>query len=308
MKLRVGVLQLNPQRGAISSNIERANKILSMRLGSRPLDLLVLPEFGLHGYKYTNRNELEPYLESSDGGGPGIEWAKSTSKNLNCHVILGYPEKGDNGKIYNSASLVDPKGDIAYNFRKSFLYQTDEAFECSENEKGFESVKIGDNVKIQVGICMDLNPYKFEAPFDAYEFANKAKENNVNLVVCPMAWLNSQSPSIQESLSHEEKMAKRQQLEKEFDDSSPPETSTVNYWALRMFPYLNGAKGFQNDKRVGYICANRCGWEDDILYAGSSSIFTFNGKDTQSYSDSIEYYGSLGTHEENLLYHEIDID
>lgn len=311
MKLRVGILQLNPRIGSITSNIERANKILNTKLLGRQLDILVLPEFGLHGYKFANRAELDPYLESPREGGAGIEWAKNKSKELKCHVLLGYPEKGQNNKIYNSASLVDPNGEIDFNFRKSFLYQTDEAFDCSENENGFESASImNGKIKIMVGICMDLNPYKFEAPFEAYEFANKALECGANLVVCPMAWLNSESPSLIEDV--EEKATKKQKLKEELDESLSPELSTVNYWVLRMFPFLNDPRKKQqnnNDRRVGFLCANRSGWEEDILYAGSSSIFTFKGNPgTGNLGDNVEYYGSLGGLEENLLYQEIEID
>lgn len=44
----------------------------------------------------------------------------------------------------------------------------------------------GAKVKAAAGICMDINPYKFEAPWTAYEFANHARESRAKLVIVSM--------------------------------------------------------------------------------------------------------------------------
>jgi protein N-terminal amidase len=200
--------------------------------------------------------------------------------------------------------MTSPTGEMAAHYRKTFLYEADEKWGCSEGPKGFAShgpIEGLGGLKVQFGICMDLNPFKFEAPFEAYEFATAARSNGVSLVICPMAWLNSQSPSLQPT---PDKVAnKRLELEQALKDSDV-DLSTVNYWLLRMTPVFRTAKPL---KRVGFLCCNRSGWEDDVLYAGSSSIFTFDPS-AGSENSYVRYHGSLGQNEEGLLTATLNLD
>lgn len=41
---------------------------------------------------------------------------------------------------------------------------------------------------------MDINPYKFEAPWNAFEFAVHVLEVRANLVILSMAWLTREDP------------------------------------------------------------------------------------------------------------------
>ncbi|WAR52674.1 hypothetical protein PtB15_2B98 [Puccinia triticina] len=51
--------------------------------------------------------------------------------------------------------------------------------------------KPGNPVRCCIGICMDLSPDRFEAPFDAYELSNFAVNHNAEMMICSMAWLSS---------------------------------------------------------------------------------------------------------------------
>lgn len=44
-------------------------------------------------------------------------------------------------------------------------------------------------LQIGLGICMDLNPYEFTAPFTAYEFAQFHRTSSSSLLLCAMNWL-----------------------------------------------------------------------------------------------------------------------
>lgn len=44
-----------------------------------------------------------------------------------------------------------------------------------------------------MGICMDINPYRFEAPWHAFEFAFHVLEVRANLVIVSMAWLTREA-------------------------------------------------------------------------------------------------------------------
>lgn len=191
-------------------------------------------------------------------------------------MAVGYPEASEGGNYntiydrhisaedgtiaYNSLVFVSSSGDVVAHYRKSFLYYTDETW--AQEGSGFWAGVLpvgasGQQVKAAAGICMDINPYKFEAPWTAYEFGNHAREARAKLVVISMAWLTR--------LSAEEVSGQVMQ----------PDQATINYWIDRLSP-LFGAQAGEQESIV--ICANRTGEEGtdprlgDVRYAGSSCV------------------------------------
>ncbi|CEP63165.1 amidase LALA0_S07e03862g [Lachancea lanzarotensis] len=207
VRLRIAVIQLNPQIGQVSGTTARVNALLS-RIEKYKPDIVVFPEFALSGYNFHCRQQIGPYL-STVGQGPEWDLCHQISRQLSCVTVMGYPEKSDDGstgqKVYNSVMVVNSKGELAFNYRKSFLYQTDDEWGCSENPAGFQTFRLpfaqkardssgglhDVSIKSAVGICMDLSPYKFEAPFQDFEFSSFHLENATELILFPMAWLNS---------------------------------------------------------------------------------------------------------------------
>lgn len=101
-------------------------------------------------------------------------------------------------------------------------------------------------------------------------------------------------------------------------EQDKPEWTTVNYWVLRLFPYVNHEhsivpKWFNNEEKVTAICCNRVGVEDDVIYGGSSSIIQFgnNGNyqdpSTGVDNENVNLLGSLSELKEDILIREIDI-
>jgi protein N-terminal amidase len=79
-----------------------------------------------------------------------------------CTVVVGYPEKVDvsakwpaSPEYYNSALVVNGDGDTIANYRKSFLYYTDETW-ALEGEDGFFHDAIPGLGTVALGICTDL--------------------------------------------------------------------------------------------------------------------------------------------------------
>jgi protein N-terminal amidase len=100
--------------------------------------------------------QIIPYLETTTSGVTSL-WAKATARKYNCYVIVGYPEKA-NGIIdtasvqnYNSAVAVSPEGEIVANYRKSFLYYTDDTW--ATEGPGFFIGDMGKLGKVAIGIC-----------------------------------------------------------------------------------------------------------------------------------------------------------
>ncbi|KAF3396176.1 Protein N-terminal amidase [Penicillium rolfsii] len=317
--MRIATLQFAPKLGDVEGNINRANELLkggkhisfagqSSGIGIgidmlRP-DILVLPELALTGYNFPSKEAIKPYLEPT-GAGPSATWARDTAKRLHCKVCIGYPEiehsdnEAEQPKYYNSLLVVDETGAVIHNYRKSFLYFTDETWAAEGSvELGFQKLAFTprgepesmpksttnataspaqQEVPTSFGICMDINPYKFEAPYTAYEFANRVLDSGSQLVILSMAWLTL--------MGQDEIVAL----------NGKPDMDTFSYWLNRFMPLLekkmrhegdidrhadrHGASSEAGTKRTVIIFANRAGEEpaaDDTKpparYAGTSAV------------------------------------
>lgn len=296
VSLRIAIVQLNPQIGQVKQNIERAwdlvHKLRESISKERAPDLVLFPEFALTGYNFHSRDHILPYT-SAKNEGPSVNLAKEVSRLFKCYTVIGYPERVDQGAepiLYNSAAVTDPSGQQVFNYRKSFLYYTDDDWGCQENPLGFQSFPLHfknrarnvsedsselEDVTLRAGfgICMDLSPYKFEAPFYDFEFATYNIDQRNELIICPMAWLHSASvtkdsgpasnaklEAIQEAIKKEGIPAGGSQGNYQFNlnnsDVTPrigresvspdskyeeldkPDMSNVNYWILRFMPFL----------------------------------------------------------------------
>ncbi|KAL2278089.1 hypothetical protein FJTKL_14915 [Diaporthe vaccinii] len=276
--MRIGCLQFAPQVGDVDNNLNRADAVLSKAnpddLDS--LDLLVVPEMAFSGYNFTSLAHITPYLEYS-GSGISSLWARTLALKHNCHVVCGYPEKVDvsdkwptSPEYYNSAIIVSNEGETIGNYRKHFLYMIDETWALEGD--GFGKDDIPGLGQTAMGICMDINPYKFEAPWHAFEFAFHVLEVRANLVILSMAWLTREDAATFTSMPNE------------------PDMETLAYWVQRMEPLIRA----ETSEEIIVVFSNRCGMEDDTVYAGSSAVIGIkNGE--------VNVYGILSRCEKNLL-------
>lgn len=74
-------------------------------------------------------------------------------------MAVGYPEKADvaskwptGPEYYNSAAVVNSDGQVVANYRKSFLYYTDETW-ALEGDDGFYDGFIPELGNTSMGIC-----------------------------------------------------------------------------------------------------------------------------------------------------------
>ncbi|KAH3662394.1 hypothetical protein OGAPHI_005646 [Ogataea philodendri] len=317
MRLRIAAIQLNPLLGKIEENVRTASKLVEAVKSKKP-DIVIFPELALTGYNFTSPSHIEPFLEPL-GSGRSFEFGQLVSKTLNCHTLLGYPEK-HLSSIYNSAVLISPEGAVVHNYRKTFLYKTDETWGAKESPAGFEAFEFehnGHKIKSTIGICMDLNPYKFEAPFQAFEFANFCLQNQVQLVLVPTAWM---STSWSEDWKDQDNYTKLFEQKVPFEintdpasessildptevpyDRTLPDKETARYWLIRFQPLFAN----RHRKMAVAIC-NRSGVETELMYAGSSSIYQFNG---ELYEDGVDLdvLGSLGQGVEGVLVRDVEL-
>jgi protein N-terminal amidase len=287
-KMKIACLQFAPELGKPQENIQRADAILRNTRIPTDLDWLVLPELAFSGYNFHSLEQIRPFLEPTTAG-ISTQWAIQVARHYSCHVTVGYPEvttdPSEPSTQYNSTVTISPTGEVLHNYRKSFLYYTDETW-ASEGpassshilsaptspDPPFYSGPLGTLGPVTLGICMDINPYKFTAPWSAYEFARTALTNSTPLLCVSMAWLCHLTPT---------ELAQ---------DPEQPDIATVAYWVERFQPLVD-AKGAEP---VYVVLANRCGVEGGVCYAGSSTVVRIQG-------GVVSLYETCGKGEERCL-------
>ncbi|KAM3507625.1 hypothetical protein MY11210_007075 [Beauveria gryllotalpidicola] len=274
--MRIACLQFAPQLAEIERNVERADAILS-RADPQDIDLLVLPELAFSGYNFKSLGQISPHLELGESGITAA-WSRQVALKYDCAVVAGYPEKIDpvhswpaDPEYYNSAIIIDGDGSVVGNYRKSHLYYTDETW-ALEGRDGFFTGHVRGLGHLVVGICMDINPYKFEAPWEAFEFSSHALQTGARLVVLSMAWC-----------THADQ-------EEFFLNPEEPDMDTLLYWITRLQPIIS----IDSNQETIIVFGNRCGAEGDTTYVGTSTVIGVK-------SGQISLYGILGRDQESLL-------
>ncbi|OTA98295.1 hypothetical protein M426DRAFT_47733, partial [Hypoxylon sp. CI-4A] len=260
--MKIGCLQFAPQVGDVDNNLNRADAILN-KANPEGLDLLVLPELAVTGYNFRSLRDISPFLEPT-GSGVSSLWARTTALKYNCVTIVGYPEQADvrsrwptSPEYYNSAIIVNDEGETIGNYRKSHLYYTDETWALEGS--GFYAGRLpGIEGRVAMGIC---NPYRFEAPWHAFEFAFHVLESNAKVVILSMAWLTNEDLGIYSS------------------KSSEPDLDTLTYWLTRLEPLIRA----ETEEEIIIIFANRTGVEDNAVYAGTSAVIGIQGGEVNVY-------------------------
>ncbi|KAI1390823.1 carbon-nitrogen hydrolase [Hypoxylon trugodes] len=282
--MRIACLQFAPQLGDVDNNLNRADAVLS-KANPEDLDLLVLPELAFTGYNFKSLQEISPFLEPQNGSGISALWARTVALKYNCITIVGYPEQADikakwptSPEHYSSAIIINGEGETIGNYRKSFLYYTDETW-ALEGQDGFWEGYIPGLGHTSMGICMDVNPYRFEAPWHAFEFAFHVLEMSSNLVILTMAWNTREDARMYSRMPNE------------------PDLDTLSYWISRLEPLIRS----DNDEEIIVVFCNRTGIEGDVVYAGTSAVIGIkNGE--------VSVYGLLGRGTRELLVVDTDAD
>ncbi|PWN87550.1 carbon-nitrogen hydrolase [Acaromyces ingoldii] len=277
---RIACVQLDSKHADVEANARQVEALTS-RFEPGELDMVVLPEMALTGYVFGSAQEIQRLIErpfDSPPQSPSLQLAAKLATRLRSYVIIGLPFYGSemrSGALsspfdarpaeakakesvspgrgpYNGALLVDPNGHVIHAFRKHFLFETDETW--ARQGPGFELIHVPRLGKICVAICMDLNPWNFEAEESKCELATFCKEADVDGLIVTMAWLRSRAAAAD-------------------DDHG---LSVINYWAMRLRPLLSVGipmpeSAAQSASRPRFfIAANRSGTEQGLAFAGSS--------------------------------------
>lgn len=209
------------------------------------------------------------------GSGISSLWARTTALKHDCVVVVGYPEKVDitanwpaSPEYYNSAIVINNDGETITNYRKSFLYPTDETW-ALEGPGDFFRGHVPKLGQVSLGISTDINPYRSEAPWDAFEFAVTAVSASV--VIVTMAW----------HTPHDITMYSRKPQE--------PDLEAIVYWVQRLEPIISA-----KEEEVTVVFCNRTGSEGGVTYTGTSAVLGIR-------RGEVFVYGMLGRGVKELL-------
>ncbi|WPP00345.1 carbon-nitrogen hydrolase family protein [Pseudomonas sp. HR96] len=114
--------------------------------------LLVCPEMFLTGYNIGAAAVTE-LAEAADG--PSMQQAAAIAREHGIALLYGYPERGADGRVYNSAQLLDRDGQARLNYRKTHLFGELDRGLFSAGGDDFPVVEL-DGWKLGVLICYDL--------------------------------------------------------------------------------------------------------------------------------------------------------
>eukprot|EP00418_Pyrodinium_bahamense_P023327 CAMPEP_0179145928 /NCGR_PEP_ID=MMETSP0796-20121207/70440_1 /TAXON_ID=73915 /ORGANISM="Pyrodinium bahamense, Strain pbaha01" /LENGTH=211 /DNA_ID=CAMNT_0020846369 /DNA_START=45 /DNA_END=680 /DNA_ORIENTATION=- len=138
------------------------------------------------------------------------------------------------------------------------------------------------------GICMDINPREFKAPFDAYEFASHHQQAGSRLIVFCSAWCANHPDDPPQSCTRKA--------------DEQVSCDTLDYWLRRLQP-LWGSD-------VHFVCADRVGEEELSLlgrfpndvrrnrFCGCSCVISLSNRIV---------LGALGPSEEGVLVVDIPV-
>lgn len=134
---------LDRSRQALASAVERA------AVGA---DLVVCPEMAATGYIFADRAAAERVAE--DPLGPTFQVLRQAAITHGAWIVAGFPERAGD-RLFNSAMVIDGRGELAFVYRKTLLFEADQTW-ATPGDSGYPAFDTPFG-RFGVGICMDLN-------------------------------------------------------------------------------------------------------------------------------------------------------
>jgi len=170
----VAVAQLALAVGELGANREAARAAVA-RAAAAGARLVVLPELSDSGYVFRDAAEARSLASSAAAGATVREW-QSLAAAHDLAIAGGFCELGADGKLYNSAAVVDASGTRAV-YRKVHLWDREkEIFTPGDAAPPVVELSFGN---VGVMICYDL-----EFP----EWVRVAALSGADLIAVPVNW------------------------------------------------------------------------------------------------------------------------
>jgi predicted amidohydrolase len=116
--MRIAIYQGPPEPGSVVGNLRQLEERAAAAAGAGA-DLLICPEMFLSGYNI-GANAARRLAEPADGA--ALAQAAATAREHRIALLLGYPERGQGGAVYNAVRLIGRDGRGLANYRKCHLF------------------------------------------------------------------------------------------------------------------------------------------------------------------------------------------
>ncbi len=132
--LRIGLCQVYTEEWQVDANLRRTLEAIE-EAAHKGAELAITPECVVHGYGSPQpeglRARLAEVAEPLDG--PNLAQICRKARKCSIEVVVGFVEKGEAGRVHNSAALISSQGEIVEVYRKVHC----RPFESAEHQGGF---------------------------------------------------------------------------------------------------------------------------------------------------------------------------
>lgn len=173
--MRVAAIQFKADKGR-GRPLEALEALVALieRAAASGASLVVCPEMATTGYLFSDEAAVQKVAEPARG--PGYRRLAEVAQANRCYVVCGYAEiapagpddadeapapTGGGARLFNSARVIGPDGELLYNYRKRLLFDADYAW-AQAGDVPYPSLETPHGV-VTAGICMDLNDDRFTA-------------------------------------------------------------------------------------------------------------------------------------------------
>lgn len=178
--LAVASLQFKARRPHVHAS--RAALVEAVDHAAARASLVVFPEMAVSGYVFAHRDAVAEVAEVRDG--PTFEALAAVAAARDCAIVGGFAER-DGDELFNSAWLIDRRGQLVQVYRKTLLYEADRPWATAgTGDYGTMTVR---GARVAVGICMDLNDDAFVAHLRATQ---------PDVVAFPTNWVAEEVPTV----------------------------------------------------------------------------------------------------------------
>lgn len=159
--MKVAAIQYKPHKGQREASWDALSRLISTA-GEAGAQLIVCPEMALTGYLFQNAMAVFRVAEARDG--LGYTQLAALAERYHTHIVCGYAELAtepgaSSPRLYNSARVVGPDGQLLCNYRKRLLYESDTTW-ALPGDVPYPLLRLP-TAWLSVGICMDLNDDRF---------------------------------------------------------------------------------------------------------------------------------------------------
>jgi len=149
--MRVAIYQMDIIPGDVRANHTRVQKWMEDEVKGRNYDIVVLPEMWTTAYTLPQLDEV-----ADQEGEPTTSFLQKLATEYGVHIVGGSFANKVSGSMYNTACVVNRKGEVVYKYNKIHLVpMLDEPTYLKGGEESVQTFEL-DGVKMGLIICYDL--------------------------------------------------------------------------------------------------------------------------------------------------------